>query len=129
MSRANPVTAPYPINDARGRVFTAHCRAWRNRQWRHYAPHKDLEPYAPAILAAMFDRALRVVGPIRVYAYSTPITPSVHLTVDPNGSKPWAWFAMDGSAGGRGLYELWAWRFGVPVTQAAEEIWQTINGG
>lgn len=129
MNRPNPVTSAYPLNHARGQVFAAHCREWRKRQWRHYAAHKQIEPYAPAILAAMFDRGVRIVGPVREYAYSSPITPTVRMTIDPAANKPWFWVASDGSADGRGLYELWAWRFGVPVTQAAEEIWQTINGG
>jgi hypothetical protein len=115
--------------DDRAHRFAERRRRWRSRSMGVYAKHADLEPYAHIILASMFDRALRIVGPGRCYALSAADVPTVRLNNDPAGAKPWFWYTAGGCAEGRGIYELWAWRFDIPVCLAAEEIWTTIHSG
>lgn len=109
---------------ARGRAFLTRRAAWRARTQRIYARHADLEPFAPLVLAECFDGAVKVleVPPaygLRVEGWGA----SVSLTAEPGN---WRWFVADGTAEGRGLYELWAWRFQVPVDVAADEIWALV---
>ena len=115
--------APQPHAKARGQRFAERRAAWRENA-RHYARHADIEPVAPAVLAAMFDRGVRIEGPVREYAYRVDaVGQSVRLNVE-----NWRWYCLDGTAEGRGLYELWAWRFDLPVEEAHAELWATING-
>lgn len=123
MTRPPRILDPIPANVARSQRFVERRRAWRAAGVRYHARHAALEPYAPAILAAMFDRAVRVVSPAREYAYRlTDTGQTVRLNVD-----NWHWHCLDGTADGRGLYELWAWRWDIPVEDAHAELWATIN--
>lgn len=109
-------------NARRGRAFAAHRTRWA-RSRRHYGPHADIEPHVAVLVAAMFDRAVRVVGPAREYAYRVEVTgQTVRLNAD-----NWRWVALDGTAEGKGLFELWAWRFGVPVEDAWHQVWLTVS--
>jgi len=112
-----------PTNAWRGRMFLVYQRRWRGRTAKHYAPHAEVEPHTRAIIAAMFDSAVRIVGPVREYAYRIEATGQ---TVRLN-AETWRWTALDGTAEGRGLYELWAWRWGVPVEEAHSGMWAMVN--
>lgn len=123
-----------PDNIRRGRAFYTHQRRWRSRTAKHYARHAEVEPHTRSIIAAMFDSAVRIVvnspsdpnvniWPVREYAYRVKATGQ---TVRLN-AETWQWRVLDGTAEGRGLYELWAWRFGVSVEEAHTGIWAWIN--
>lgn len=115
---------PSPENVRRGRAFAAHQARWQ-RTRRFYGPHAEAESHTAAAISAMFDGAVRIVGPAREYAYRVEDTgQTVRLNAD-----NWRWHALDGTAEGRGLYELWAWRFGVPVEDAYHLFWLHVSGG
>lgn len=114
--------APLPPNP-RNISFVERRAAWRAGPQRFYARHHQLEPYAPAILAVMFDRGVREVDRPRCYAYRVRVlAETVRINVD-----NWHWYTASGSVEGRGLYELWAWRFDIDVPRAAAEIWACIQ--
>lgn len=106
---------PAPEHVARAARFKDRQARWR-AIGRPIA-HAEVEAAAPAILACMFDHALAIVGPAREYAYRADTGQTVRLNIE-----NWRWTAMDGTAEGRGLYELWAWRFDMPVSRAAYQI-------
>ena len=120
---ARSLFAPGSANGWRGRMFAERRARWRESGERHHAPHAAIEPFAPALLVAMFDGGLRVVGPAREYAYRV----EAHGQTVRLNAETWFWYAMDGTAEGVGFYELWAWRFGLPVEDAHAEMWATIN--
>jgi hypothetical protein len=115
---------PAPESVARGRAFMARRDAWRAGPQKIYARHADLEPFVPIVLAACFDAAVKELSEPPVYALRVDDWgASVRLTAEPGN---WRWLVPDGTAQGRGLYELWAWRFQVPVDVAAAEIWALV---
>lgn len=102
------------LNARRGEVFAERRDHWRRFGVRHHADHAQVEPFAPELIARMFDSGVRIVGPVREYAYrDEEHGQTVRLNVE-----TWHWYACDGTAEGRGLYELWAWRFDVSVAWA-----------
>lgn len=118
MSAARGFLAPPEPAAQRGRRFVARRDAWRTCAQRFHARHLHLEPHAPRILAAMFDRALAEVGPTRSYILQAAgIAEHVRL----NG-ETWRWHTSGGTCDGRGFYELWAWRFDIPVHHAAADL-------
>lgn len=124
MAGQPPLIGPDSRNLWRGRAFAVRQKAWRTEGGERYnAPHSDIEPFAPAVLAAMFDSGVRIVGPVREYAYRVePYGQTVRINVE-----NWRWYVCDGTAEGRGLYELWAWRFALTVERAHAELWATLN--
>lgn len=116
--RTSILPSPSPEAVARGQRFKDRQSRWRTV--RRPIPHAEAERIAPAVLAALFTNAVRVVGPVREYAYRTELGQTVRLRVD-----NWHWYALDGTAQGRGLYELWAWVYDMPVSRAAHEIRKT----
>lgn len=113
---------PAPEMTERGLRFIRRRNAWRREPQRHYGRHAQIEPHAPKILAFMFDRALVVRGPCRVYAFKVDGLETVFM----NGES-WLWHTALGTAEGRGLYELWSWRFDVPVHVAASQVFALLN--
>lgn len=115
---------PAPEAVARGRAFLTRRDAWRAGTQRIYARHAGLEPFAPLVLAACFDSAVKALEQPPVYGLRVDEWgASISLTAEAGN---WRWGVADGTAEGRGLYELWAWRFQVPVDVAAAEIWALI---
>lgn len=95
---------------------------WQRSDRRFYARHAALEPYAPAILAACFDGAAQVVGQPAYYYRWEEWGQTVCLNV-----STWRWHTTDGTTDGHGLYELWAWRWGLDIPHAATELWIIVN--
>jgi len=109
---------PDPANVRRGRAFAAHRERWKANRV-HYGPHCEAIPHTGTAIAALFDSAVRIVGPPHQYAYRLEETGQ---TVRLN-AETWRWHTVDGTAEGRGLYELWAWRFQMPVEDAYHAFW------
>jgi hypothetical protein len=119
---ARALLAPHPAAVERGQRFAKRREAWRSDTQRHYGRHAQIEPHAPKILAHMFDRVVAIVGPSRAYAFKSHDTETVFM----NGEN-WRWHTMLGTAEGRGLYELWAWRYDIPIPLAGCEIFALVN--
>jgi hypothetical protein len=108
-----------PASRARADAFLSARSQWRGGTARFYARHIEVEAFAAQVLGVMFDAAERLESPAREYLYTArALGAAVRVNVD-----NWHWFVRDGSADGRGLYELWAWRFSVSIEQAHAEIW------
>lgn len=108
---------------ARGRRFMARRDAWRSGTSRFYAPHEAFAPYAPAILAACFDRALRDLHAPPSYVL---VAGDIQATVSLN-AETWRWLVRDGTAAGEGLIELWAWRWELAVHIAAAQCMAVVQ--
>jgi hypothetical protein len=114
--------APQPASIARAARFKERQRAWQSMDRKFYPLHASLEPYAPAILAACFDGAAQVVGRPAYYYRSEDLGQTIAVHVE-----NWRWHALDGTTDGRGLYEIWAWRWDLEIPRAATELWCILN--
>ena len=115
------MTTAQPANIARGQRFSERRRDWRTRRER-IGRHAPIEAHLDVLAVLMFDRAEAVPSPCREYEFYTAET---HQLVRINCDN-WQWFALDASAEGRGLYELYAWRFDMTVGAAYAEIWACL---
>lgn len=111
--------SPFAIPDVaahRGDRYSRRRTIWRSGPQRYYPRHASIETHAAKLLPMMFDNALLEVG--ASYALrAEELAETVKLNAD-----NWQWHTIRGTAEGRGLYELYAWRFDVPVETAAIEI-------
>lgn len=108
---------------ARGRRFIRRRDHWRSGPQRYMARHAAIEPHAPKLLAHMFDRALADVSPARCYILQAcDAGETVRLNYE-----NWRWNTGGGTADGRGLYELAAWRLDAPVYDAAVALWHLVK--
>ena len=109
---------PSPEAVTRGRAFMERRATWRAGTIRHYARHAAVEPHAHMLLGAMFDQAVKLLGDRPLYGLRVAEwNATVRLT-----TATWRWAVADGTAEGRGLYELWSWRWCCPVHLAATEV-------
>jgi hypothetical protein len=123
VSAARGLLSPPDAAVKRGARFLRRRAAWRSGPQRLIARHAGIEQRAPLILAHLFDRALADVGTPRSYIMQAA---ELGETVRLNG-ETWHWFTAGGTADGRGLYELAAWRWDVPVYDAAMALWHIVK--
>lgn len=112
--------------------FRERQRRWRSWAQRIYPRHAAIEAHAPLLMGWLFDGAERVAGSVMREYHLTAEEPFffVRLNGDARASKRWSWIAPSHDlAEGRGFYELWAFRFDMPVSDAAVEIWTIIRAG
>ncbi len=119
-----------PEQDTPEARFRERQRRWRTLVQRIYPRHAEVEPHAALLLGWLFDSAERIPGsPFREYALQTDDGHFVRLNADPRLSKAWSWIALGIEVEGRGFYELWAMRWDMPVSLAADQIWTVIRSG
>lgn len=125
---------PEPVaqqQDTPAARFRERQRRWRSLAQGFYPRHAEVEPHATLLIGWLFDQAERVPSIMREYALTAyePYT-FCRLNADRTASKRWSWLAPSHDlAEGRGFYELWALRFDMPVSLAAEQIWTVIRAG